>query len=84
MAYAQKLGAIPAGETGCTGRPQRGSDEPPGRVAGKSQNGGLSKKKAAFKEEKPEPFHGYYFQILTQFEGKATSAKPPTILPLIM
>jgi hypothetical protein len=42
---------------------------PLGELVEQAWHEGYQKKKAAFKEEEPKPFHGYYFRILTA-QGK--------------
>jgi len=42
---------------------------PLGELVARAWHEGYKKKKAAFKEAEPSPFHGYYFKLLTR-QGK--------------
>lgn len=70
FAYAQKLRSDPGKRNGLFWRATRGEEVSPlGELVARAWHEGYKKKKAAFKEEEPSPFHGYYFKILTR-QGK--------------
>ncbi len=72
MAYAQKLRSDPGKRNGLYWKAAKGEAVSPlGELVAKARMEGYRKSKAAFKEEKPEPFHGYYFKILTR-QGRGT------------
>lgn len=67
MAYAQMLRSDPGKRNGLYWRAAKGEAVSPlGELVARARMEGYRKSKAAFKEEKPEPFHGYYFKILTR------------------
>ena len=66
----RNFGAIPVRGTVSSGGLCQGEEVSPlGELVAKARMEGYKKKKAAFKEEEPTPFHGYYFKILTR-QGK--------------
>jgi len=70
FAYAQKLRSDRGKRNGLFWRAALGeSMSPLGELVAKARMEGYKKEKAAFKEESPTPFHGYYFKILTR-QGK--------------
>lgn len=70
FAYAQKLRSDPGKRNGLYWRAAPGEEVSPlGELLAKARMEGYKKKKAAFKEEEPTPFHGYYVKILTR-QGK--------------
>ena len=70
FAYAQKLRSDPGKRNGLFWRAARGEEVSPlGELVARAWHEGYKKKKAAFKEAEPSPFHGYYFKILTR-QGK--------------
>jgi hypothetical protein len=70
FAYAQKLRSDPGKRNGLFWRPTQGEEVSPlGELVARARYEGYKKEKAAFKEEEPSPFHGYYFNILTR-QGK--------------
>jgi hypothetical protein len=70
FAYAQKLRSAPGKRNGLFWRAEPGEAVSPlGELVAKARMEGYKKEKAAFKEETPTPFHGYYFKILTR-QGK--------------
>ncbi len=76
MTYAKKLRSDPGKRNGLYWRAAKGEAVSPlGELVAKARMEGYRKSKAAFKEEKPEPFHGYYFKILTRQGGSAPGGK---------
>ena len=76
MTYARKLRSDPGKRNGLYWRAAKGEAVSPlGELVAKARMEGYRKSKAAFKEEKPEPFHGYYFKILTRQGGSAPGGK---------
>lgn len=76
LAYAQKLRSDPGKRNGLYWKAAKGEEGSPlGELLAKARMEGYRKKKAAFKEEKPEPFHGYYFKILTRQGKRAPGGK---------
>jgi len=70
FAYAQKLRSDPGKRNGLFWRATRGEEVSPlGELVARAWHEGYKKKKAAFKEAEPSPFHGYYFKLLTR-QGK--------------
>ncbi len=70
FAYAQKLRSDPGKRNGLYWRSAPGEEVSPlGELVARAWHEGYRKEKAAFREEKPAPFHGYYFKILTR-QGK--------------
>lgn len=70
IAYAQKLRSDRGKRNGLFWRATAGQEVSPlGELVAKAWHEGYKKKKAAFREEEPSPFHGYYFRILTR-QGK--------------
>jgi len=70
FAYAQKLRSDPGKRNGLFWRARQGEElSPLGEIVARAWHEGYKKKKAAFKEAEPSPFHGYYFKILTR-QGK--------------
>jgi len=70
FAYAQKLRSDPGKRNGLFWRAKQGEEVSPlGELVARARHEGYKKKEAAFKEEVPSPFHGYYFKILTR-QGK--------------
>jgi len=70
FAYAQKLRSDPGKRNGLFWRVTRGEEVSPlGELVARAWHEGYKKKKAAFKEAEPLPFHGYYFKVLTR-QGK--------------
>jgi hypothetical protein len=70
FAYAQKLRSDPGKRNGLFWRSAPGEEASPlGELLARAWHEGYKKEKAAFKEEQPRPFHGYYFKILTR-QGK--------------
>ena len=70
FAYAQKLRSDPGKRNGLFWRATQGEEVSPlGELVALARYEGYKKKKAAFKEAEPSPFHGYYFKILTR-QGK--------------
>jgi len=73
FAYAQKLRSDSGKKNGLFWKAAPGEEVSPlGELVAKARMEGYKKKKAAFKEERPSPFHGYYFKILTR-QGKNAS-----------
>ena len=73
FAYAQKLRSDSGKKNGLFWKAAPGEEGSPlGELVAKARMEGYKKKKAAFKEERPSPFHGYYFKILTR-QGKNAS-----------
>jgi hypothetical protein len=69
LAYAQKLRSDPGKKNGLFWRHAPGEPTSPlGELVARARMEGYKKGKSVFKE-KPVPFHGYYFEILTQ-QGK--------------
>jgi hypothetical protein len=67
LAYAQKLRSDKGKRNGLFWRSKPGEEVSPlGELVAKAWHEGYQKKKAAFREEAPSPFHGYYFRILTR------------------
>lgn len=67
FAYAQKLRSDRGKRNGLFWRAAPGEEiSPLGELVAKAWHEGYKKKKAAFREEEPSPFHGYYFKILTK------------------
>ncbi|HUN54603.1 MAG TPA: DUF2950 domain-containing protein [Smithella sp.] len=65
-AYAQKLRSDPGKRNGLFWRYKPGQERSPlGELVARAWHEGYKKKRAAFKESEPSPFHGYYFKILT-------------------
>ncbi len=76
LAYAQKLRSDPGRRNGLYWKAAKGEAMSPlGELLAKARMEGYRKKKAAFKGEKPEPFHGYYFKILTRQGRSAPGGK---------
>jgi hypothetical protein len=70
FAYAQKLRSDPGKRNGLFWRNAPGEEVSPlGELVARAWHEGYKKKQAAFREEAPTPFHGYYFKILTR-QGK--------------
>ncbi|MEN6623532.1 MAG: DUF2950 domain-containing protein [Smithella sp.] len=70
FAYAQKLRSDRGKRNGLYWRASAGEEiSPLGELVAKAWHEGYKKKKAAFREEEPSPFHGYYFKILKR-QGK--------------
>jgi hypothetical protein len=70
FAYAQKLRSDRGKRNGLFWRAAPGKEVSPlGELVAKAWHEGYKKKKAAFRETEPVPFHGYYFKILTK-QGK--------------
>ena len=70
VAYAQKLRSETGKRNGLFWRAKQGEEVSPlGELVARAWHEGYKKNKAAFKEEAPSPFHGYYFNILTR-QGK--------------
>jgi hypothetical protein len=70
FAYAQKLRSDRGKRNGLFWRAEPGKEVSPlGELVARAWHEGYKKEKAAFKEESPTPFHGYYFKILTR-QGK--------------
>jgi hypothetical protein len=70
FAYAQKLRSDPGKRNGLFWRTTPGKEVSPlGELVAQAWHEGYKKKKAAFREVEPSPFHGYYFKILTR-QGK--------------
>lgn len=66
FAYAQKLRSDRGKRNGLYWRTEPGQEiSPLGELVAKAWHEGYKKKMAAFREEEPAPFHGYYFRILT-------------------
>lgn len=66
FAYAQKLRSDKGRRNGLFWRSTPGEElSPLGELVAQAWHEGYKKNKAAFKENKPSPFHGYYFRILT-------------------
>jgi len=66
FAYAQKLRSDRGKRNGLFWRSAPGEAVSPlGELVAKARVEGYKKEKAVFMEEKPSPFHGYYFKILT-------------------
>jgi hypothetical protein len=66
FAYAQKLRSDRGKRNGLFWRSAPGEAVSPlGELVAKARVEGYKKEKAVFREEKPSPFHGYYFKILT-------------------
>ncbi|MGD1075256.1 MAG: DUF2950 domain-containing protein [Thermodesulfovibrionales bacterium] len=69
IAYAQKLRSDPGKKNGLFWRATPGEEVSPlGELVAQAWKSGYKKEKAMF-GEKPSPFHGYYFKILTR-QGK--------------
>jgi hypothetical protein len=65
-AYAQKLRSDHGKRNGLFWRYRPGQEMSPlGELVAQAWHEGYKKKRAAFKESEPSPFHGYYFKILT-------------------
>jgi hypothetical protein len=76
FAYAQKLRSDPGGKNGLFWRAKPGEEMSPlGELVAKARMEGYRKGKAAFREDEPSPFHGYYFKILTRQEKNAPGGK---------
>jgi hypothetical protein len=76
FAYAQKLRSDPGKKNGLFWRAAPGEEVSPlGELVAKARMEGYKKKEAAFKEERPSPFHGYYFKILTRQGTNAPGGK---------
>jgi hypothetical protein len=72
FAYARKLRSDPDKRNGLFWRIMPGQEVSPlGELVAKAWHEGYKKKKAAFREAEPSPFHGYYFKILTRQGRKA-------------
>jgi Protein of unknown function (DUF2950) len=70
FAYAQKLRSDPGKRNGLFWRSAPGEEVSPlGELLARAWHEGYKKEKAAFREEQPAPFHGYYFKMLTR-QGK--------------
>jgi hypothetical protein len=70
FAYTQKLRSDPGKKNGLFWRATQGEEVSPlGELVARAWHEGYKKKRAAFKEAEPSPFHGYYFKILTR-QGK--------------
>jgi Protein of unknown function (DUF2950) len=70
FAYAQKLRSDHGKRNGLFWRNAPGEEVSPlGELVARAWHEGYKKEKAAFREEAPTPFHGYYFKILTR-QGK--------------
>lgn len=70
LAYAQKLRSDHGKRNGLFWRAAPGQEiSPLGELVAKAWHEGYRKKTAAFREEEPSPFHGYFFRILTR-QGK--------------
>ena len=70
FAYAQKLRSDPGKRNGLFWRAASDKEVSPlGELVAQAWHEGYKKKKAAFREAEPSPFHGYYFKILTR-QGK--------------
>ena len=71
VAYAQKLRSDPGKKNGLFWRAAPGEElSPLGELVAQARMEGYKKGKSLFKE-KPTPFHGYYFKILTR-QGRNT------------
>lgn len=69
LAYAQKLRSDPGRKDGLFWKTKPGEEVSPfGELVAQAWRAGYKKEKALFRE-KPTPFHGYYFKILTS-QGK--------------
>lgn len=76
FAYARKLRSDPGKKNGLFWRTAPGEEVSPlGELVAKARMEGYKKKESAFKEERPSPFHGYYFKILTRQEKNAPGGK---------
>jgi hypothetical protein len=76
LAYAQKLRSDPGKRNGLYWKAAKGEEASPlGELIAKARMEGYKKQKAAFREEKPEPFHGYHFKILTKQGKKAPGGR---------
>jgi Protein of unknown function (DUF2950) len=76
FAYAQKLRSDPGKKNGLFWKAAPGEEVSPlGELVAKARMEGYKKKEAAFKEERPSPFHGYYFKILTRQGENAPGGK---------
>jgi len=76
FAYAQKLRSDSGKKNGLFWKAAPGEEVSPlGELVAKARMEGYKKKKAAFKEERPSPFHGYHFKILTRQEKNAPGGK---------
>jgi hypothetical protein len=76
LSYAQKLRSDPGKKNGLFWRSAHGEEvSPMGELVARAWHEGYKKEKAAFKEEEPMPFHGYYFRILTRQEKNAPGGK---------
>ena len=76
FAYAQKLRSDPGKKNGLFWKAAPGEEVSPlGELVAKARMEGYKKKEAAFKEERPSPFHGYYFKILTRQGKKSPGGK---------
>lgn len=70
FAYAQKLRSDHGKRNGLFWRAAPGQEASPlGELVAKAWHEGYKNKRAAFREEEPTPFHGYFFKILTR-QGK--------------
>ena len=66
FAYAQKLRSDKGRRNGLFWRSAQGQElSPLGELVAQAWHEGYKKKRKAFKETEPSPFHGYYFKILT-------------------
>jgi hypothetical protein len=76
FAYAQKLRSDPGKRNGLFWRAKQGEEVSPlGELVARAWHEGYKKKKAAFKEAEPLPFHGYFFKILTRQGKKVPGGK---------
>jgi hypothetical protein len=76
FAYARKLRSDPGKKNGLFWRAAPGEEVSPlGELVAKARMEGYKKKESAFKEERPSPFHGYHFKILTRQEKNAPGGK---------
>jgi hypothetical protein len=76
FAYAQKLRSDPGKKNGLFWRAAPGEEVSPlGELVAKARMEGYKKKESAFNEERPSPFHGYLFKILTKQEKNAPGGK---------
>jgi hypothetical protein len=75
VAYAQKLRSDPGRKNGLFWRAAPGEElSPLGELVARARMEGYKKGKSLFKE-KPTPFHGYYFKILTRQGSHAPGGK---------
>jgi hypothetical protein len=76
FAYAQKIRSDPGKRNGLFWRATQGEEVSPlGELVALARYEGYKKKKDAFKEAEPSPFHGYYFKILTRQGKKVPGGK---------